>query len=59
MKDGSARDARFHMAVTSGAEYSMISVQRLDENELFCGFDEVGVDEEMGVEGTEVEVLLL
>lgn len=31
MNDGSARDARLQTATSSGAEYSMISVQRFDD----------------------------
>src|ERR1700761_9805660 len=31
MKEGSAIEARLQTAVSSGAEYSMISVQRLDD----------------------------
>ena len=37
----------------------VVEISEHDENELFRGFDEVGVDEEMRVEGAEVEVLLL
>jgi len=31
MKVGRAREARLHTAVSSGAEYSIISVQRFDD----------------------------
>lgn len=41
MKDGSARDARLQTAVSSGEEYSMISVQRLEDLMVprFCWLD--------------------